>query len=248
MRRPGRRPLRFASSVPTFTPASLSGLAFWWDSSLGVTLSGATVSRMADQSMNGLDLTQGTPAQQPTYNASDTAFGGKPSVQMVSANTTILTTVNPVNLGLYTVFLVATGLASPATYFWSRGGQADFLFGTNTTIFSAVRSGGTGSSYWGAPSGAWGNFGPTAKIIRVEMDGTHAGHKGYVDNVNTMTVDIIAGNPGTSVTNATFIIGADASSQNAGSFKWSACLGYSRVLSASESSRVDAYLRKRFGL
>lgn len=62
-------------------PALIMGASTvaWWRSDLGITLNGSTVSAWADQSGNGHHLTQGTAANQPTYNVSG-GPGGKPSL------------------------------------------------------------------------------------------------------------------------------------------------------------------------
>jgi hypothetical protein len=54
-----------------FNPASISGLAAWYDgaASSTITLNGSTVSQWADRSGNGRNLVQATAALQPNYNA-----------------------------------------------------------------------------------------------------------------------------------------------------------------------------------
>lgn len=63
-----------------FLPTDLANLVLWLRSDLGVTLNGADVSAWADQSGEGNDAAQGTASDQPTYNASDAAFNGHPTV------------------------------------------------------------------------------------------------------------------------------------------------------------------------
>ena len=67
---------RPSGAAPAWTPARLSNLAAWFRADLGVT--GSSVSAWADQSGNGRHLAQGTGSAQPTYSASDAAYGGRP--------------------------------------------------------------------------------------------------------------------------------------------------------------------------
>ena len=62
-----------------FTPLDLGAdLLAWYRADKGVTLNGSTVSAWADQSGNGLSITQAVAANQPTYEA--TGLNGLPSI------------------------------------------------------------------------------------------------------------------------------------------------------------------------
>lgn len=52
-----------------FIPTNLSGCVLWLRADLGITLNGSDVSAWADQSGQGRDVSQGTAANQPAYNA-----------------------------------------------------------------------------------------------------------------------------------------------------------------------------------
>lgn len=60
------------------TPASISGLAAWWDFSDGstVTLNGSDVSSCANKVSGGTALAQSTEADQPPYNTGDATLNG----------------------------------------------------------------------------------------------------------------------------------------------------------------------------
>lgn len=73
-RRPGHRfnRGRLPFGVSAITPLTIVGAGdtvAWWRSDLGITLNGGAVSAWADQGSGGFHLTQGTGANQPTYNA-----------------------------------------------------------------------------------------------------------------------------------------------------------------------------------
>lgn len=52
------------------------------DVAKGITLNGADVSNLADQSGNGNDVSQGTAVDQPLFNASDSNFNNNPSITL----------------------------------------------------------------------------------------------------------------------------------------------------------------------
>lgn len=63
--------------LKAFLPSDLTGLLSWYDAGEGITLNGADVSQWDDQSGNGNNLVQATPADQPFFNNS----GAQPFVQ-----------------------------------------------------------------------------------------------------------------------------------------------------------------------
>lgn len=66
----------------SFLPTQIAGLQAWYRADLGITI-GTGVSAWADQSGNGdanRNLTQATGANQPTRNAADASYGGKPTL------------------------------------------------------------------------------------------------------------------------------------------------------------------------
>jgi hypothetical protein len=68
-------------SAAAFTPPTLTGLIGWWDASVtaSLSLSGSTVTAIADQSGAGNDLTG---VSTPTYNA--TSFNSRPGIEYTS--------------------------------------------------------------------------------------------------------------------------------------------------------------------
>lgn len=64
-----------------FSPFAVGRPIALLDAALGITLNGADVSNWADQSGEGNDVLQGTTADQPLWNSSDSDFNGNPSVE-----------------------------------------------------------------------------------------------------------------------------------------------------------------------
>lgn len=65
----GMSPRLLRPRASGFNPASISGLRAWWDASdsTTITLNATTVSQWMDKTGNAFALTQGTAANQPTY-------------------------------------------------------------------------------------------------------------------------------------------------------------------------------------
>ena len=72
--------------VGGFNPASIADLALWLHAGQGITLNGADVSGWADQTANGNDAAQATPAAQPVFTAANALMNNKPSVDFDGSN------------------------------------------------------------------------------------------------------------------------------------------------------------------
>jgi hypothetical protein len=149
--RRGGRQSRRPSGGPPFTPASLPGLVAWYRSDLGITLNGSTVSAWADQSGNGHHLTQGTGAQQPTYQASDAGWNGRPSllstINTSSLGTGIFSQAQPVTIYFVSNMSTASANQTPingtGSYLIQWTGSA-WLIHSNTSLTSPASSNTTG--------------------------------------------------------------------------------------------------------
>jgi hypothetical protein len=239
--------------IPASDPISIFGSALqvWYRSDLGIVLNGSTVAQWIDQSGNNdpaRTLKNTTASQQPLYIASDPAFGGRPSLQFDGVDDWMFTG-SYLGDGAYTCFEVCSGLASAGSYFWMRGSGRDYLRGDTSAVFSSMHAsvrGGTGNSEWNHTNATWGAF-SGVKTLRVEMDGTHAGHKGFLNNgPNEFTVSVVASDPGTSQSSTFTVLGANAGgTANAGN-KVAEFLVVTGV-DATKNQQCEQYLRSRYG-
>lgn len=122
-----------------WSPAALgASLALWLRAdAANITLNGATVSAWADRSGNGVNFTQGTPAAQPTYQA--TGFGnGMPCLSFDGGTDFLANAAGPALTGGLTICaalkftnggfnnLLSLYSTASAAKFEFRGGNASF--------------------------------------------------------------------------------------------------------------------------
>lgn len=130
------------SAGPPFKASILAD----YNPAAGISLSGANVTALADQSGTGdanKNLTAG--ASQPTYTASDPQYNGLPTIQFASATAQILTSgawsVAPTQpITLFAVGHVATNAGSPQVFVSSPAGNWELYdaFGLSTHIYSGT--------------------------------------------------------------------------------------------------------------
>jgi hypothetical protein len=127
-----------------FAPTQLANCVLWLRSDLGITLNSGNVSAWADQTSNHNDVTQGSAAAQPAYQAT----GGPnslPSILFNPANSQCLTnfSVNPLSGGtLMTLYIVlqsaVTTTAAPIVAIIVGGPSAGAHAGFGTSIGSSA--------------------------------------------------------------------------------------------------------------
>jgi hypothetical protein len=92
MLRQGRRGAGY-NAIDRGHPAKFRayGMALWQRADKGITLNGSTVSAYADQSgAGGTNVAQASAGQQPTYNAANAAFNGRPTIDPDGVDDVIL--------------------------------------------------------------------------------------------------------------------------------------------------------------
>lgn len=152
-----------------------------------VTLNGSTVSAMADQGSAGLSFAQGTPGNQPTWNASSATFNNKPSISFVKASTTFLRASPGVQQnfnkpGTMVWAFKFTGTTGTQEDVWDTNGGARAIFFIATTGVWEVNAGATANS-------TFSNAGPMVFV----WDDTGTTSAQVWDNVSGSPVTVNAG-------------------------------------------------------
>lgn len=106
-----------APSGPAFSPADITGIQEWWESSNGITLAGSNVATWTGQ-INSTVLTAITAGNGLLYNASDSNVNNKPSLANDGStysslrNTAVLSSFTPTqNRSQFYIFRANTGNA-----------------------------------------------------------------------------------------------------------------------------------------
>lgn len=230
-----------------FTPADLSGLVLWLKADAGITIA-TGVSAWLDQSTSAVSFTQGTGANQPTFNA--TGINGHPGVQFFAAGPKFLTNASVAVLngatgctmlavcqdGTTTASHIATLTAQASLRCnWNSGGDVNIFAGAD--ISEATSAAGA------APL-------TTATVISGTIDRTLATNECtmYVSGVLDTARPVNGDNAGAFGT-ATMFLGI----QDGVSLAWNGgLLGdlviYNRVLTTTERLRVERSMAARYGI
>ena len=221
------------------SPSSLSGLLLWYRGD-SVTTSGGVVDSLVDLSTSAINATS-SGAARPTYSASDAAYNGRASLTFDGTDDTI--TSGNVNYSDHTIFQVCRS-DGQAGYrpFYRRTGSAtniidycghrtDAIFVRNDALTASYK---TNAANWGVTA--------TPITLRVQYGGTHATHLLWKNGVS-VALSSGTGDPGALATGPLKIM-SDAGTFTQGT--WAEFICYSRVLTASESSLVEAYLQNRY--
>jgi hypothetical protein len=238
------------SGASNFTPPSIAGLTAWYRADLGITI-GTGVSAWADQSGTGdanKNVTQGTAANQPTFNASDGAYNSKPTLSFDDTNDVLIS-------GLW-----SSSLAQPSTIYLvgnTNGGDAEYMFARAANAHLGVEiwgrdntgSGGTlGSLAAGCSGGQIVSTSGSApvlsspSVIAVVVNGVSS--NGYVNSFNTT---FCSGNLGTDpLQSLRFGSRSDDLAFLGG--KIAECVIYSGAHDVSTRTTVMSYLGSRYGI
>lgn len=241
-RRDGQRQKRAnPSRLGPWNPRALAGLGAWYRADMGVTIA-TGVSAWADQSGSGdanKNLAQGTGTAQPAFNASDSAYAGKPTLTFTAASSQSLASgawaVAPAVAGC-TFFIVGNtgGTAAQEVLFDSISAQRMLL--DNNVSATGIR--------FFLGSGPIGTTTLSAKnVIVVQCLASSTSTAVYV----SAKTALMTGSPGTS-TPTGLTLGIASVGGGALNGKIAEMAYYSRVLSTSEVNQLLAYAGARYAI
>ena len=238
-RRAGRRPGRGGASGGLWTPKRLPGLDLWLRADMGITIS-TGVSAWADQSGTGdanKNAVQAVPGNQPTFNASDAAYGGRPTLSFASASSQFLASgvwsTPPSATGTdFTVGNTDNGVATQVMSCFSNGSTNGAIY-MNTTddmrYFQGVDLLFTGAVTLASPH-----------VYTAVHNG--ASTKVYQDQNLRNT-----GNAGAGALDRVIVGSYTTTGLAPLNGKIAEIISYNRVLSDGEVAQVQAYLKARYG-
>jgi hypothetical protein len=242
-----------ATPSSSFAPTDLSGLQAWWKSGVGVTLNSTTVSEWDDQSGNGNNLTQGTAANQPTYNSTDASWNGLASISFDGSNDFLKAhSLAAMFQGTDLPYTIVTAVKRGA------GGTYRFLLGSNDSVAgnaqnavgqrynstdeyviyrrdsannSAVTEKGTANN--NAVIIRWQNSGTVAEVyVNGSSVGSGANDVGVLSSQDIFSLGAF---PTGTTTAANFYLGDVAE-----------VVVYNRLLTAGEQTQIENYFRTKF--
>lgn len=235
----------------TFDPKSITGLFVWLKADDGVTADGSNaVSAWTDQSGSGNNFTQTTAANKPTLTAN--AQNGKPSVVFDGTSDYMLT--GSITFGAWSMFAVLSKNWTTATYsgVWRHGfssnfGRGFFTSGGAFQDWQAKDFIGVGNGYFSSyvprVGGSYGAIADgTYHVVSagcgastfLRLDKTSIAQYGTAASPTTGT-EVFAIGTFNSVYASDFWNGGIAE-----------LLMYNSVLSASDTSRVEDYLKAKW--
>ena len=227
-------------SQGTYNPNATPGIYLWYRSDT-VSTTGGVVDSVTDKSATGINATSSGTAR-PAYTANDAAYNNQPSLTFDGVDDTLL--ASSANYSSHTILQVCRS-AGQAGYrpFYRRVGAStnDIDYCSHRTDALFIRNNALTASYKTNAT----NWGVTANpiTIRVQYDGTHAGHLLWKNGSAVSLTSATANDPGALATGNLRIM-SDASTWTSGT--WAEMIIFSRVLTASESADVEAYLRSRY--
>lgn len=212
----------------------------WIRADRDVTLNGATVAQVNDQSDNSRHATQGTAARQPTYIYADADFNGGPCFSFDGGDRLDFASMT---LGAQTIFFV--GRLTAAGYLLVHNVDAlggGYMWGT-TGASIALSDGATWSS-----KDVTANWAVTAAVKSHvwRHGGTHATHTLRTNGADVSLTDVNTTDQPATRAGALYL-GANQTPASGMAGKVAELIVYDRALSTTEIEAIEAVLRARWG-
>lgn len=239
-RRGTRRPIRFGEATSKFQPSQLPGLVLWLRADLGITIA-TGVSVWADQSGNGNNATQGTPAAQPTYFASGGA-NGQAYMALSGASSQNLggaALVGSANMTLVIVHQFSSTASAQVSFHAGASGTSmassiDENAATERDLFLV-------GSAVDADAGASATTAWEAWIL------TQSSAPLGTMNVNGSTRSLTPNNGAMTAPTAGYTVGSRTGGSQFMTGNFAEAIIYSRVVTAGEIASLRGYLLSRYG-
>jgi hypothetical protein len=235
------RKWKIAPARQIASPLEIDDCAMWFDASQGVTHSGGLVSQWNDSSGNARHIVQASDPLKPTYNAANAAYGGKPTVDWLtalvgtrldrgSADTltkplTVFACCNFSNTSLTQVGLFDNASSTEFTFYRTTAGLWEWFPAGDTLTFPA---------------------GPVGTRPFVLSIASMVGENVIRANQATLAKKVASSATGiTTFRLGTFVAAAQALNWNGSIAEF---LVYRRRLPDGEIAQVEAYLKRKYAL
>ena len=215
----------------SFQPDWMSGCQLWLRADQGITLA-TGVSQWNDLSGNGNNVAQATGSKQPTYNATDVAYNGMPTLSFTSSNIQVLLATMTLTQP-FTVYVVGQATYTGATL---------AMVGGNTSTFELYFTGGSLWNIYAGSAVASTNSSTSPVVLASILNGTSS-----AIYVNSSAAASGSGDAGTD-SSTQVAIGGVSTSVNPFNGKIAEVLIYNSVLSTTQLGTIFQYLGNRYGI
>lgn len=242
-------------STPTFDPPSSSNLLIWYDAAFSggskdssgsvISVDNTSVATFVNRKSGGTDSTAPTAAQRPLWRSAANGINGKPAWKFDGAGD-VMRSSSGVSMASFTVFAVFKVSSGNLLY---EHGTDNYLNMSNWYTISVKRTkNGAAVTSGKNHTGGWGSDN-VAKVTTHTFDGTHATHKLSINGSNISLSNGAANDPGGATEGNTWHTGGRGSGGTIGvNGLVGEILVYNTLLSASDISTVETYLKDKWGI
>lgn len=231
-------PVLLRRNASVLDPRTISGLAAWWDASVGITQhASGGVSAWADQSGNGRTMSQGTPNSAPAWDQN--VLNGRPVVNFNGSSNSMLasfTLVQPIHYFLVYRFDSAYVSGNPRVFDGATG---------NSMSFYASSASGMGIFAGAGSDPAISNEQRTAfSVTEIQAASSVAAMRINGSSVSFLSTNAIGAGSPNGMRLGAFGTGSTAY----GDVSFAEILIYSAILATGDASSVRSYLGTKYGI